>query len=595
MSRDIKQAVTVDLAGNLPQQSRVYEKALERMGQRGAQHLSGMARMSQIAGRGLDKLGNRYTGLISGATVALAVKQVGDLSERYTRLGINAGLGADKVDKLKQQVFEVSQAPDIRVDPSQMISAIEDIVEKTGDLDFAQNNIRNIGLAIQATGADGASVGAMLAEFQKQGITAPGEVLKVIDSLNEQGKAGAFTLKDLANLGPRVVSAYNATGRSGVQAMKEMGAALQVIRMGTGSSEMAATAFEATLRAMADPKKIKALKDLGGISVFDPEKLKEGKEQLRPINELMVEIVKASGGKQTNLSAVFDAEALRAFNTAAAEFQRTGTVESMSKFMQVSGDGTTTINDSARAAREFNSALTYLKSGWDEFASDNLTGPVQELADFLHSADKETVNLTLNTAKWGVGLLGAAVAGRKMFSLYKGAQALFGKGGKGAAGAATGMMGGGSPIPVYIVNGPGGLAGAAAAGAGGKGGVRYAPGSTLAGAPKSVLSRAGNALGAAGMLYGAWEIGDSIGTAISENFVQGTSFGDALGEGIAKTLAMFGNEEAKRAVAINERTAQEQKASMKIEIVGNTPARVREMESTGIDLDVDAGQTMWGY
>ena len=315
MGKGINQSVTIDLDGNLPGRSKQFGRALSQMGERGERHLGRMARMSRTAGRSIDRLGNRYTALLSGAAIAAATKQVGDLSERYTRLGINANLSERQVQDLKQSVFDVSQAPDIRVDPAEMLSAIEDIVEKTGDLDFAKANIENIGLAIQATGATGANVGAMLAEFQKQGITAPGEVLKVIDSLNLQGKEGAFTLKDLAQLGPRVVSAYNATGRSGVQAMKEMGAALQVIRMGTDSSATAATAFEATLRTLSDPKKIEQLKELGGVEVFDPELLKQGKQQLKPINELMVEIIKASGGKQTNLGQIFDGEAMRAFNT----------------------------------------------------------------------------------------------------------------------------------------------------------------------------------------------------------------------------------------------------------------------------------------
>ena len=146
------------------------------------------------------------------------------------------------------------------------------------------------------------------------------------------------------------------------------------------------------------------------------------------------------------------------------------------------------------------------------------------------------------------------------------------------------------PIPVYIVGGPGALAGAAAGG----GGIYRAAGSSLPGKGGSLLGKAGRAAGAAGMLYGAWEIGDAIGTAINDNFIKGTGFGDAIGEGLNRVLAAFGNEESKRAIAIREREEkyQQQQASMKIEVVGNTPVRVRDMQATGFDLDVDAGMTM---
>jgi len=597
---DLKQSVVMDLEGNLPRQAKVYEKALGGMAKRGEKHLSGMARMSQIAGRGLDKLGNRYTGLISGATVALAVKQVGDLSERYTRLGIAADLSDEQVQRLKGSVFEVSQAPDIRVDPSEMISAIEDIVEKTGDLDFAQNNIRNIGLAIQATGAAGADVGALLAEFQKQGITAPEKVLQTIDALNEQGKEGAFTLKDLASLGPRVVAAYNATGRSGVQSMKEMGAALQVIRMGTGSSEQAATAFEATLRTMADPKKIAKLKELGGIEIFDPAKLKEGKQQLRPINELMVDIIKAASGKQTNLAQVFDAEAMRAFNSAAAEYQRTGAVASLDKMMQVQGDGATTLRDSSRAAREFNASLTYLKTSWDQFADSNLSEPIKDLADVLNSLDPDQVQSYFELAKKGVIGLGGAIVASKViggaFALRRGLVEMRTGGiAGGKAGAAGKLLGavGGKPIPVYVVNNMGDM------GIGGKGGKGIRTPSRwqmLKASPnlKSIGALGAGAIGTAGLAVGAAGAAGYGAGSLAYKGIEGTEFADAIGSGVAHFLALFGNEEAKASIAANEQQ-QKQEAVVRLQIDSAAPVRIKDMNADGIDIDVDAGQTMGAY
>ena len=46
----------------------------------------------------------------------------------------------------------------------------------------------------------------------------------------------------------------------------------------------------------------------------------------------------------------------------------------------------------------------------------------------------------------------------------------------------------------------------------------------------------------------AGAVGYGAGTVISKNFVEGTDFGDKLGETIAKTLAFFGNDEAKAAL-----------------------------------------------
>lgn len=449
----LKTSLIIDLAGNLASRAQQFSSSLSRFSASGSRSMQMLSRSMGAAGRGLDVLGNKYTAMITGGGLALQVKQVGDLSERFTRLGIQANVGTEGMDALKKKIFEVSQAPDIRADPSEVTGAIEEIIEKTGDLKFAEGNIRNIGLAIRATGAQGKDIGGILAEFQKMGIVDPKQVLEALDILNVQGKAGAFTLQNLAALGPRVVTAYTSMGRGGVGAIREMGAALQVIRMGTGSSEMAATAFEAVMRTLSDNKKLKGLQDQG-IQVFDPKALKEGKEILRPINELMVDIVKKTQGKKTNLSEIFDAEAIRAFNVAAAEYQKSGKSESLERFYNVQADGTETMKDSARAAKEFNAAITNLHTAWQQFASDNLTKPVQELADYLNKIDiGKTQRLIGGVTKLGLAV-GALVVARKGWKAFQWGKEILTGGKRGGGLPGMGGLGGGAngPIPVYVVN-----------------------------------------------------------------------------------------------------------------------------------------------
>jgi hypothetical protein len=386
----IKTSILVNLTGNLERQAKRYTKSLQGMGAKGGRALN---RLSASASRGLNSIGNKYTAFFAGAGAVATVRMVGNLERRFTRLGIQSQKSEGAMEALKQKIFETARAPDIRVDSGEITSAIESIVEKTGDLKFAEDNIRNIGLAIQATGAQGGAIGEILAEFQKMGITAPAEVLKALDTMNVQGKEGAFTLENLAALGPRVITAYTSMGRTGTGALREMGAALQVIRQGTGSSEMAATAFEAVLRSISDSKKIKQLKKLG-------VEVQDSTGGFRAINDIMVDIIKNTGGDKIKLGKVFDAEAVRAFNAAASEFKRTGSLGSLNKFMSVFADGTTTINDSARAARDFNAVLTSLNTGWQEFADKRLSKPLGAVAD--------TINYT--NSKQGEHEIGGAIA-----------------------------------------------------------------------------------------------------------------------------------------------------------------------------------------
>lgn len=616
----MRASLILDLGGNLAAQARRNETALGGLARSGQRDMGLLTRSVQAAGKGLDSLGNRYTALLSGAAGLGAAKMVVDLERRFTRLGITADIADGDVQNLKKSIYEMSQMSDIRVDPGEITSAIESIVEKTGDLKFAESNIRNIGLAIQATGAQGKDIGEIMAEFQKQGIMDPKQVMEAMDVLNVQGKAGAFTLQNLAALGPRVITAYTAGGRSGVQAMREMGAALQLIRQGTGSSEMAATAFEATMRTLTDPAKLKLLQG-AGIQVFDSEKLKAGQRVLRPINELMAEIINKTKGDKVKLGTIFDAEAVRAFNAAAAEFSRTGSLESLDSFMNVHADGSTTIKDSARAAKDASAALTNLYTAWKKFADESLTGPIQSAADVLNSLGTETTGKVIKGIA-GVGVaLGGLVLARKAWTTGKGLYDFFkGSAGKAAGGLGAGMTG---PIPVYVVNGPG-VAGGGAGGGIGEGLAKSGNRAGKLATASKWLGRAGTALAVAGTgyeLYNAWtdskattgqkvkttstglgglaggwggaKIGAAIGTAIAPGV--GTAIGGLLGGAIGYFAGRAGGEALGESLTSEgiAKAVNEKEAHLRIEVSG--PATVRDVRTSGFTADVDTGLYMGAH
>jgi hypothetical protein len=385
----------------------------------------------------------------------LTLRNVGNAQERLERLGIQAGLSSEKMKQLKNDIYATALQDDVRVDPKEILAGVEAIVEKTGNLAFAEQNIKNIGQAVQATGATGVDIGELFGEFEKMGIKGPEKVAEALDILNVQGKSGAFTLQNLAALGPRVITAYTSTGRSGTVALREMGAALQMIRMGTGSSEMAATAFEAVMRSLTDPKKIKQLEEMG-LELFDAEKLADGKRELRPINELMAEIIQTTNGDKVNLGMIFDAEAIRAFNVAATEYQNTGRMDKLNEFYNVQADGSTTLNDAKRAAKTFNASLTMIATSWERFADKRLTGPIESISKLLGMLGSDGADKLFTGLSVGGGLIGSALVARKGLGMYRGVKSFFGKkkpksggGGQGGVG-----FGGGDVQNVRVVNWP---------------------------------------------------------------------------------------------------------------------------------------------
>lgn len=592
---ELQTSLVLDLKGNLQQRAKRWGRSIKQFSRDGQRDMTRFKRATDGAMRGLDGLANRWTGLLSGAAAMATIRQVGNFNDRLLRLGIQANIADDKLGSLKQQILDTANAGNVRADPGQILDAIDAIVEKTGDLKFAQDNIKNIGLAMQATGAAGADIGEILAEFQKMDIKAPDQVLRAIDILNVQGKEGAFTLQNLAALGPRVITAYTAAGRGGVDALREMGAALQMIRQGTGSSEMAATAFEATMRTFTDPKKIKDLKTMAGIDVY--EHLANGEKVLKPINQLMAEIVRTAGGDISRIGSIFDAEAVRAFNAAAGEFNRTGELQLLDKYYQVVADGQQTQADAARGATSFAASMQTLSNAWTTFADNNLAEPVAALADAINSLDPDQLQRVLEIGKKlavaGVGIYGIGKIKGKMSARGGGSA----QGGGGLGGAA------GGPIPVYVVNQMGGRPNTV-------GGHDAQPGKAKKPGVQSRLKAGANGILGIGQAY---LIGDAIGSVLNEGINIGlTKLNDGKDTSLGTAIYDFFNadrdaeimrqqdEEMARVLAnIKEKKAaeaqqkQEVGGELKITIDNQGTPRVTGMEKRGgMDLTVDTGRTM---
>jgi len=552
---DFLTSIRMDLTGNVVRRAKQYQNSIHQFSRRGQRDMGMMRRSTAAVGRGLDRMGNRYTGMLTGAAAVGTANWVMKLERRFTRLGIQANKTEADMEKLKEQIFETSRAPAIRIDPSELTASVEEIIERTGDLDFARNNLENFALAIGATGAAGKDIGGIAAEFQKMGIIDPKEVREALDILTTQGKEGAFTLQKLANLGPRVVTAYTAMGRQGLPAIREMGAALQVIMRGTGDAERAATTFEAMLRVLSDPKKTKMLQQ-GGIQVFDVEALKEGREILRPINELMEEIVTKAKGRKSIIQPLFGDEAARGFNDIVGEFNKTGSITMLDRFMDLQANGNLIPKDAARAANDAAAALQSIFTSLKKFADDKLAEPFKDMADLLDKLGNERTDTALTVGATVAGGALAAFGARKLMKLGKG----LGLGSAAATAAAE-------VAPNYLNN----LYGS--------------------GKPKlSLAARSARMMWPAAGVLASGAAGYGVGTLINEKFIRGTEFQHTLGESIAKALAFFGNDEAKAAVATNAKVD----VVIKVDSEGRVQVPEASSDNKDVNLDLDVGMMMGG-
>lgn len=578
--KNLKASFKLDLIGNLFDKTQQLASRLSRMGQTGSRSAHYLSKSLQAADMGLNKLANRYTGFITGAGGALAIRNAAAMETRLEQLGIVADRSKKEMQELNERIYQVSQRRNINIDPSQLLSAVEQISAKTGELSVAEENLENIAMVISATGAGGEDVGSLFSNlFEKFNIRRADEMLGALDALANQGKMGAFELRDLATQGERIISAYAAMGRTGAVANLEMGTMMQLIRKGTGSTEQAATAFEALVRNLTDPKLIKNLKSVG-INVKDVN------GNFRAMPDIIKDIIVLTKGDTTKLGMIFDTFALRGVNPIAIAYNKAikegksaaDAFESLNEFMKVNQNGESIMADSARMAATLDASITSLKSAWNGFANRNLAEPIQKLADALNRIQPEQLDKWLKTAaKIAVTVGALAVANKARHGLMD-AIAFFkypGAKGGSAGSFANALASATRPIPVYVVNGgalaASGLIDGADMLGGGKGKMgktarflgRHRRLAALASYGGKALKYGGKALGVAGMAYSAYELtqaenatqlGGSIGTIAGGligsiggplGMVAGAYIGNYLGEKIGGLFDKLPEENAK--------------------------------------------------
>ncbi len=448
MSDNIKTGIQLWLKDN-------FSEGIKKAGSEVQNFASGAAAAIQ----GVDKAFSGVKTAIGALGVSLslgaATKQIIALDDDMNAIGMQAGISAEEVNKLKQAMYDVATSADVKLPMEQLRAAGNALIAQTGDYQFVIENMRNIGLAIRATGAAGSDIGMLYAVFNTMGLSAE-ETAEAFGTLVEQGKASGFVMKDMAAIGPRLIAQYRAFGRDGVGGVKEAGAALEYIYKGIQNADITGTAFSALLSSFQDVNVQQKMKVGLGVDVFGDD----GK--MKSVTNLIKETVEAAKGDANILSQLFNQQSMKALNTAIAEYNKNleetgvGAVTGIQEFLEMTGDANSVQADAAKRAETLAANLTNLQNSFYRFADSRLTKPLKWLTDVLDylAQDPERFNRVFKVIAGGVGLIAASkglASVMKLFSAFKNF--------KGGGNINIGTNAGGNGMPVYVTNW-GGKAGA---------------------------------------------------------------------------------------------------------------------------------------
>ncbi|ANO88886.1 phage tail protein [Escherichia coli] len=432
--------IMINLAGNLTAKARQYGANMSQFARNHQKAMSLVKATTEAAGRGLDTLGNRYTAMIAGLGSSLTIKQVADFDAQMRRMGTDAQLTTEQVKTLHDKIRDVSNQKDIRIDASALGQGASELLGKTGDYQYVVDNLRNMGLMMQAFGVDGQVAAGLMAQFWEKNVRGAEAVNNMMDRLYSQFAVGSVSVADVARAAPKLFSIIQ---DQGPEAIAQMGAFAQVFAKNKGSIDETVTSIQAMYASLSDKKNIEFLKK-NGIDVFV-----KGTKDIKKPYELMMEILKRAKYDPLKLQDVFDLTGMQGIkallnpeNRQLMEQMIYGTIElgSTQKAAQTNAEG-------------FNAAIQSLNNEWQRFAEGQLAKPVQELADALNSVDQHTVQNWLQVGKYMAIAVGGIIAIRKTYQLGKTLHDIMnpkGKG-KGIPGAITDVFGSGV-IPVYVVN-----------------------------------------------------------------------------------------------------------------------------------------------
>lgn len=425
--------------------------------------------------QGIDKA---FSGLgtVAGAlgvslSVGAATKEIINLDNRLTRIGLTADASAEQVNALKQKVFEAATDSKIKIDTTSINDALDIVMTKTGDLKYTEDNIRNIAIAIQATGEQGSSIGSVFAEFQKFGYTAD-QITKLMDDMVKQGDQGAFTFGEFAKAGSAVISAYSPIGTA-PDDIKRANAAMQIIMMGTKNAEIAVTALGSAMSELSSPDKQAKLMAIG-------VRVRDESGKFRDFNDIMADLLKVSEkvGNTDFLGNIFGQTTMQAIRAYGNFYE-----DMYPKLMDL-GDTTGAMeNKSAAMADTLAANLQQVQTAFVRFADAKLTEPLEKLTDLLNklAEDPDAFNRVFTGIAVGIGSIAAVKGLAGVMNIVSSIASLK----KGGGNISVGSNVGGAGMPVYVTNW-GGKAGASplpSAGAAGKQPVGKTPTGQPAGTP----------------------------------------------------------------------------------------------------------------
>lgn len=169
------------------------------------------------------------------------VREFAGVERTLTRIGINADASREQMQGVYKELQQIAQATSTPV--HNIVAGLDSLIASGKSLEEAMALIGSVSATAQASGADFGQMATTADAVSNSFGIAGASMQSAFDILAKGGKAGKFELRDMAAELPSLAPAFAALGYEGEDGLKRLTAALQTVRMETGTSGEAATSF----------------------------------------------------------------------------------------------------------------------------------------------------------------------------------------------------------------------------------------------------------------------------------------------------------------------------------------------------------------
>lgn len=290
-----------------------------------------------------------------------AFKSYAEIERQIERIGITADASAEETAAAMDRLRGI--AMDLHLPFQDVVEGMDTMVATGKTMKEAFALLPAVGKTAQASGAALTDMSTTADAVANSFGVMSDQMQRAFDILAYRGKEGKFELKDMAAELPSLAPAFAALGYKGLDGVNRLATALQVVRMETGQSGEAATAFMDVLTKMQSTATVANFKKFGvDLRGSMDRARKDGRDVLESFVKLSVQAVRGDLSKLPQLFT--DKQMLIGMRALINHWDQYAA--SLKTVGQAVG---TTDRDFKRLSKNVQASITDMSNSWDRFVT----------------------------------------------------------------------------------------------------------------------------------------------------------------------------------------------------------------------------------